>query len=77
MLHLVPRRHHGADRQVAEPHHAGDHFLFAGLQHAGVLRLDHEGADFLFADFFLRLAALAEQPEQHLAGAVQQPHQRQ
>ena len=73
----MPRRHHGCDRKIAEPHHAGDHLLFAGLQHAGIFGFDHQSADFLLADFFFRLAALTEQPQQALAGPVEQPHQRQ
>ena len=75
--HFVPRRHHGADRQVAKPHHARDHFLFAGLQHAGIFGFDDEGADLLLADLFFGIAPVTEQPEQRLARAIQQPHQRQ
>ena len=29
LIDLGARRHHGADRPVAEPHHAGDHLLLA------------------------------------------------
>ncbi len=74
---LVTRRHHSTDRQVAEPHHTRDHFLLARLQHAGVFRLDDERADFILAHFLLGVAALAEQPEQRLAGTIENPDQRQ
>ena len=47
---LVARRHHGADREIAEPHHARDHLLLAGLEHAGMFGLDHQRADFVLAD---------------------------
>jgi hypothetical protein len=75
--HFMPRRHHRADRQVAKPHHARDHFLFARLQHAGIFGLDDEGADLVFADLLFRLAPVTEQPQQRLARAIQQPYQRQ
>jgi len=74
---LVTRRHHRADGQIAQPHHARDHLLFAGLQHAGILGLDHERVDFLLAHLLLSLAALAEHPQQRLAGAIEDPDQRQ
>jgi hypothetical protein len=73
--HFVTRRHHGADGQIAETHHAGDHFLFAGIQHTGALGLDHQGPDLVFADFGFRFAALTEQPQQPFSRAIQHPHQ--
>ena len=75
---LVPRRHHGADREVAKPHHAGDHFLFAGLQHAGILGFHDQRADFVLADLAPRLrrdgraataAPLPERSSSHTSGS--------
>ena len=74
---LVPRRHHGADRQIAKPHDARDHLLFAGLQHAGAFSFHDKRPDFILADLAFGFAALAEDPQQHFAGAIEQPHQRQ
>jgi hypothetical protein len=68
---LAARRHDGADRKIAEAHDARDHFLFAGFEHAGILGFDDEGADFILADFLAGLAAVAEQPQQCLAGAIE------
>ena len=59
-VHFAARRHHGADRLIAEPHHAGDHFLLARLQHAGGFRLAHKRADFVLGDGLLADPALAE-----------------
>ena len=59
--HFAARRHDGTDGQIAEAHDARDHFLFTGLEHAGILGFDHEGTDFILADLFAGLAALTEQ----------------
>jgi hypothetical protein len=40
--HLATRRHDGTDGKIAEAHDARDHFLFAGFEHAGILRFDNE-----------------------------------
>ncbi len=71
--HLAARRHDGADWKIAEAHDAGDHFLFTGLEHAGILGFDDQGTDFILADLLAGLAALTQQPQQCLAGAIEQP----
>ena len=70
------RRHHGAHRPIAEPHHAGDHLLLAGLEHAGAFRFRDQGLDFLLGDPFLGRAVMPEQPQRGLAGDVEHPYQR-
>jgi hypothetical protein len=41
-------------------------FLFAGFEHAGILRFDNRGAISSSLTFSLGLAALAQQPQQCL-----------
>lgn len=75
--HFMPRRHDRADGKIAKAHHARDHLLLAGFEHACVFRLHDQCVDFFFANFLFGVAALTEQPEQALAGAIENPHQRQ
>ena len=58
--HLATRRHDGTDGKIAEAHDARDHFLFAGLEHAGILGFDDQGADFILADFLAGRAAMTQ-----------------
>ena len=71
---LAARRHHCADRPVAEAHHAGDHFLLAGFEHAGIFGFHDQRADFILGHGLGGFAALAEQIKHCLAGRIQQPH---
>ena len=71
------RRHHRADRPVAEPHDACDHFPLAGLEHSGAFRLAHQMMDLILRNLLLGRAAPPEQGQNELAREVEQHHQRQ
>ena len=58
--HLATRCHDGTNGKVAEAHDARDHFLFTGFEHTGILGFDHEGADFILADFLSGRAAVTQ-----------------
>ena len=76
-VHLAARRHHRADRAVAEPHHARDHGALAGLQDAGGLGLGDQGANFLLGDALLRPPASGRaRAETIAAGEIEQPYER-
>ena len=71
--HLAARCHDGTDRKIAEAHDARDHLLFTGFEHAGILGFDHEGTDFILADFLSGRAAVTEHPQQGLARSIEKP----
>ena len=70
------RRHDATHRPVAEAHHARDHLALVRLDHAGGLRLGHDGLDLLLGHRALGLRALAEEAEDQLGRGIEQPDDR-
>ncbi len=69
---ISARCHHRADRSVPQPHDAGNHLLFAGLEHTRIFRLFHEMMNLFLGNPFLGLAAPAKQGKKELSRDIQQ-----
>lgn len=72
----MPGGHQRAGGAVGQPHHAGDHLAFLGLQHAALVGFGKKAVDLLFRHPVHGSTALAKKPEEHATGAVEEPDER-